>query len=650
MVERFFDGGSTNSVTTVAVQPQEGCCSTSDPITLLTGPPSWYIDDYDDEGIKKFFAAFHHLHPLPIAVIIDDFGDFFLESKCQMKYNNPRGRDLAMVRVLALCHSAIIHASKTTACQLLLSDTYHGDFPRQFIYKRWISSIFTVQGEGDGSGSFLLKHSVHVQGKSIGKRSARYSIALQYLDNHVATVEVDVAKHDVCTISGIVIILLLSQMEQTAEIKTLHEMAMRGIQIEGEDRISALSDTLLCIILSFLHTDASVRTSVLSKRWRYVWTKVPVLDFALVDSSNKSSFITFVYKALVLNDAPELKLFRLSNVGAVEDFHVHSWIWSMLRRNVLEVGLCSIDRETKLAEGLFVSEKLRVLKLTGKFILPVSALYFKLPNLEILHLSGVILEDSLLDIPSVFPRLRELALRNWSVMKILNIHSASLRVLKIMYFKLTTEIQDIVIEAPNLEYLSLSDNFSFYDIKDVSSLIEAKINVCKQNCGMLELLCHISGLKTLLLSIATIYQALANVYPHQLPVFHNLTCLELADGTLSFVLHILDHTPNLTSLIVHRHIYSDDWTEYWNPYPYSTPNCLSSTLKVIKFYDFCGAEGQVTMGEYFLRTAGRLRVMKIHTVHRDAEDEMSALLRLFKVPRVSSMCEFTICIPGKTQF
>ncbi|XP_021758825.1 uncharacterized protein LOC110723764 [Chenopodium quinoa] len=239
MVERFFDGSSTNSVTTVAVQPQGGCCFTSDPITLLTGPPSCgktsllfqfalnmaahcqstsqgyivficnrrrfetkppflsqgvdasshifqrihikYMDDYDDEGIKKFFAAFHLLHPLPLAVIIDDFGDFFLESKCQMKYNNPRGRDLAMVRVLALCHSAIIHASKTTACQLLLSDTYHGDFPRQFIYKRWISSIFTIQGEGDGCGSFLLKHSVQTQGRSIGKRSARYSIALQYL-------------------------------------------------------------------------------------------------------------------------------------------------------------------------------------------------------------------------------------------------------------------------------------------------------------------------------------------------------------------------------------------------------------------------------------------------------------------------------------
>ncbi|XP_021758558.1 F-box/LRR-repeat protein At3g59190-like [Chenopodium quinoa] len=358
------------------------------------------------------------------------------------------------------------------------------------------------------------------------------------------------------------------------------------VQIEGKDRISALSDTLLCIILSFLHIYASVRTSVLSKRWRYVWTKVPVLDFSLVDSSNKSSFITFVYKALVLNDAPELKLFHLSNVGVVEEYHVDSWIWSMLRRNVLEVDLCSINRETKLAEGLFVSQKLRVLKLTGKYVLPVSVLYFMLPNLEILHLSGVILEDSLLDIYSVFPRLRELILRNWSRMKILNIHSASLKVLKIMYFRLTTGMQDIVIEAPNLEYLSLSDNVSFYDIKDVSSLVEAKINVCKQNCGMLELFLDIAGVKTLVLSITTIYYGLW--------------------------------------------ILQDDWTEYWNPYPYLTPKCLSSTLKVIKLYDFCGAQGQVTMGEYFLKTAGRLRVMKIHTVHRDAEDEMSALLRLFK--------------------
>ncbi|XP_074267649.1 uncharacterized protein LOC141591138 [Silene latifolia] len=38
-----------------------------------------YIDKCDDEALKKYFAAFHLLNPCPLAVIIDDFGDFFLD-------------------------------------------------------------------------------------------------------------------------------------------------------------------------------------------------------------------------------------------------------------------------------------------------------------------------------------------------------------------------------------------------------------------------------------------------------------------------------------------------------------------------------------------------------------------------------------------
>lgn len=36
-----------------------------------------YIED--DEGIRKYFAAFHLLGSFPAAVIIDDFADFFSE-------------------------------------------------------------------------------------------------------------------------------------------------------------------------------------------------------------------------------------------------------------------------------------------------------------------------------------------------------------------------------------------------------------------------------------------------------------------------------------------------------------------------------------------------------------------------------------------
>uniref|UniRef100_A0A9I9DR78 Uncharacterized protein n=1 Tax=Cucumis melo TaxID=3656 RepID=A0A9I9DR78_CUCME len=132
----------------------------------------------DDDGIKKYFSAFHLHSTLPVAVVIDDFGDFFEERRCQAKYANPRGRDIAMVRTLALCHNAV---SLAKPCQLVLSDTHHGESPRLiFIYKRWVPTIFTIRG--DGAGWFILR-SINNCGNDCCLRTkrAKYSIALQFL-------------------------------------------------------------------------------------------------------------------------------------------------------------------------------------------------------------------------------------------------------------------------------------------------------------------------------------------------------------------------------------------------------------------------------------------------------------------------------------
>ncbi|KAL3835746.1 hypothetical protein ACJIZ3_010482 [Penstemon smallii] len=166
-----------------------------------------YVDD--DEGIKNYFAAFHfHLHDssFPVSVIIDDFADFFDQRNCQERYSNPRGRDLAMVRVLALCRNAIDHANNNSkqpggGCTLVFSDTHKGkaaDSPMLllYIYKRWVSSIYTTtQGhEYDGSGSssssssFILRKIYSSDTstststvKMMMRSAAKYSIATQYL-------------------------------------------------------------------------------------------------------------------------------------------------------------------------------------------------------------------------------------------------------------------------------------------------------------------------------------------------------------------------------------------------------------------------------------------------------------------------------------
>lgn len=78
---------------------------------------------------------------------------------------------------------------------------------------------------------------------------------------------------------------------------------------ENEDRISELPEVLLVHILSSLRTKELIATSVLSKRWRYLWKMVPNLNFDCTTSMVSSED---VYRSLILHKAPFLESLSLN--------------------------------------------------------------------------------------------------------------------------------------------------------------------------------------------------------------------------------------------------------------------------------------------------------------------------------------------------
>ncbi|XP_027771330.1 F-box/FBD/LRR-repeat protein At3g52680-like [Solanum pennellii] len=165
-----------------------------------------------------------------------------------------------------------------------------------------------------------------------------------------------------------------------------------GDTSEGIDRISSLPDEVIHKILSsLLIFDEVVQLSVLSKRWRYIWTTMPYLHFDIDDSCVKrlnggrldyhkilkEKFKDFINWVLI--SQRETKLAKFLLCVAPHDYfdkmEILRWIHAATRRNVQEIVLEFIPCEQfELPICVATCESLQVLKLN----LPFNIL--KLPN------------------------------------------------------------------------------------------------------------------------------------------------------------------------------------------------------------------------------------------------------------------------------
>jgi hypothetical protein len=110
---------------------------------------------------------------------------------------------------------------------------------------------------------------------------------------------------------------------------------------DGEDRLSALPDDVLVLILLRLDTTAATRTSVLSRRCRRVWALLPELCIPVAPEPHRFR------DAL---DAHEMPLRDLLVVaGGAESLAV--WLPAAARRVSGDLALLNFDPEKKCRGG-----------------------------------------------------------------------------------------------------------------------------------------------------------------------------------------------------------------------------------------------------------------------------------------------------------
>ncbi|XP_043690772.1 putative F-box/LRR-repeat protein At5g02700 isoform X2 [Telopea speciosissima] len=177
------------------------------------------------------------------------------------------------------------------------------------------------------------------------------------------------------------------------------------------DRITNLPEAVLRHIISFLPTEDAMKTSVLSKRWRYLWTCIPVLDFDEYFFSDQKALMDF-YMAVEQQK-------KAHYYGLLEELRNFDYDLSRLYKQK-KIFVDFVDRALLLHEGKTIQELRITFRSFSAKLLKVLTLQFcvfrpldykSFPSMEKVVLTQVKLPDaSVQDLVSHSPCLKFLRL------------------------------------------------------------------------------------------------------------------------------------------------------------------------------------------------------------------------------------------------
>ncbi|CAL9236294.1 unnamed protein product [Arabidopsis halleri] len=252
-----------------------------------------------------------------------------------------------------------------------------------------------------------------------------------------------------------------------------HRRKIKRARVSSEDldSISSLPDEILQVILAFIPTKLAIRTSILSRRWRHVWSDTPSLSFFGGRCRPDSDSID---KTLSRYKARKMMSFELR---FFDDYYpyVYSWIEFAMYRNVENLWLehCIYD----VPDFFYINSSVKQLYVKSEYTDLDPKCSVSWTSLKILSLQTCnIYDEPFSKILSGSPNLETLRLYFCDELCVLDLSkSPRLKTLEIE----SKHFQGAKIVAPHIHSLRLRLTISDfpYTLVDVSSLTEAELDI-----------------------------------------------------------------------------------------------------------------------------------------------------------------------------
>lgn len=239
--------------------------------------------------------------------------------------------------------------------------------------------------------------------------------------------------------------------------------------------MNELPDELLLKILSYQNGEDVAATSVISKRWRYLWKEVKTCryDIAYFTRGSYSRFTHFI-----------------SRRTSVESLHlrltpcipVKPWVKIALNRSLRELRIDMVYDSFELPQSLYNSQ-LETLILHQLSLVDVPS-NVSLTCLKSLHILSVKFstDQSVKTLLSICPRLEDLAVKqsSYTNVMIFTIDVPTLTSLSI-YTSSSSQpkgVHGFAINTPSLRHFSIRDSFSNYlRFENMPNLVKASVNL-----------------------------------------------------------------------------------------------------------------------------------------------------------------------------